>query len=84
MQRNEWTPATMDLIHWEAHGQALSKNFIHCTFLVKLIHDKLQVWAKRLHVIKKPMTIDVPPARRNRKIEHISYAVLIQRALHGN
>jgi hypothetical protein len=40
MQRNEWTPATMDMIHWEAHGQALSKNFIHRTFLVKLIHDK--------------------------------------------
>jgi hypothetical protein len=43
MQRNAWTPATMDMIHWEAHGQALSKNFIHRTFLVKLIHNKLPV-----------------------------------------
>jgi hypothetical protein len=43
MQRNAWTPATMDMIHWEAHGQALSKNFINRTFLVKLLHDKLPV-----------------------------------------
>jgi hypothetical protein len=43
MQQNAWTPAIMDMIHWEAHGQALSKNFIHRTFLVKLIHDKLPV-----------------------------------------
>jgi hypothetical protein len=33
----------MYMIHWEAHGQALSKNFIHRTFLVKLIHNKLPV-----------------------------------------
>ncbi len=33
----------MDMIHWEAHGQALGKNLIHRTFLVKLIHDKLLV-----------------------------------------
>ena len=43
MQRNEWTPATMDMIHWRAHRQVLSKNFIHRTFLLKLIHDKLPV-----------------------------------------
>jgi hypothetical protein len=33
----------MDMIHWEARGQALNQNFIHRTFLVKFIHDKLPV-----------------------------------------
>jgi hypothetical protein len=31
------------MIDWEAHSQALWKNFIHRTFLVKLIHNKLPV-----------------------------------------
>jgi hypothetical protein len=83
MQQNEWTPAIMDMIHWEAHGQALTKNFIHRTFLVKLISISCQ-WAKRLHVTERPMTTDVPPARRNTKIKRISCAVPIQCALHGN
>jgi hypothetical protein len=43
MERNHWTAADMETVHWEAHGQALKKNYIHCTFLVKLIHDKLPV-----------------------------------------
>jgi hypothetical protein len=42
-KRNEWTPATMDMIHWEAHGQGLNQIFIYRTFLIKLIHDKLPV-----------------------------------------
>ncbi len=43
MYRNEWTHANMDMVHWEAHSQALRKNFLHRTFLVKFIHDKLPV-----------------------------------------
>jgi hypothetical protein len=43
MYRNEWTHANMDMVHWEAHSQALRKNFLHGTFLVKFIHDKLPV-----------------------------------------
>jgi hypothetical protein len=31
----------MDMIYWEAHGQALQKNLLHRTFLVKFIYDKL-------------------------------------------
>jgi hypothetical protein len=43
MTRNHWTEAHMDMIHWEAHSQALNKNFIHRTFLVKFIRGKLPV-----------------------------------------
>jgi hypothetical protein len=43
MERNHWTAADMETIQWGAHSQALKKNFIHHTFLVKLIHDKLAV-----------------------------------------
>jgi hypothetical protein len=41
MERNHWTAADMETVHWEAHGQALEKNYVRRTFLVKLIHDKL-------------------------------------------
>ncbi len=43
MERNHWTAADMETVHWEAHGQALEKNYVRRTFLVKLIHDKLPV-----------------------------------------
>jgi hypothetical protein len=43
MERSHWTAADMERVHWEAHGQALKKNYVHYTFLVKLIHDKLPV-----------------------------------------
>jgi hypothetical protein len=43
MERNHWTAADMETVHWEAHGQALKKNYVLRTFLVKLIHDKLPV-----------------------------------------
>jgi hypothetical protein len=43
MERNHWTLDDMETIHWEAHGQALNKNYIYRTFLVKFVHDKLPV-----------------------------------------
>jgi hypothetical protein len=30
----------MDMIHWEAHSQALKKNFVRRTFLIKLLRNK--------------------------------------------
>jgi hypothetical protein len=71
MTRNEY------MIHWEAHGQALNKNFIHRTFPAKLIHGMLPVG-------KIPMTINVPPVRKNTKIKLISYVAPILSELHGN
>jgi hypothetical protein len=43
MTRNHWTNVEMDMIHWESHGQAVKKNFLHRTFLIKFLHDKLPV-----------------------------------------
>jgi hypothetical protein len=43
MEQNHRTIDDMETIHWEAHGQALKKNYIYRTFFVKLVHDKLPV-----------------------------------------
>ena len=40
-QRNQWTPAIMQTIDWDAHGMAIRRHFHQRVHLTKLIHDIL-------------------------------------------
>jgi hypothetical protein len=40
-QRNQWAPATMQTIDWDAHGMAIRRHFHQRVHLTKLIHDIL-------------------------------------------
>lgn len=41
MERNNWTPATMATVDWEAHGNALQRGIHKRVRLTKLVHDLL-------------------------------------------
>jgi hypothetical protein len=72
-QRNQWTPAIMQFIDWDAHGMAIHGQFHQRVHLTKLIHDILPT-NDNVSQWKTLRLENVPPAHTPEKTETMFFA----------
>jgi hypothetical protein len=68
--KNQWTPSTMDSIHWDAHAHALKKQSARRTHIVKLLHEMLPTTGQANKFDKGTRQCSVCPSRQEDR-DHI-------------